>query len=181
MRVTVLGAVVALVVIALTAAPASRAQEPVDGAGLEREVRALNTTLSELVELLRRQLESSNAAVLMQRVQLMTARIAPLEEELRSSRSERQGLENNLNEIELSVASFEAQLEREVEEEKITAEHARNLLEQQRPPLEQRKKQLGDQLWTVQQRVIDLEQRLDRRRTEIETWEGEIDRALGLR
>ena len=31
------------------------------------------------------------------------------------------------------------------------------------------------------QRVLDLEQRLEAGRTQIETWELEVDRALGLR
>lgn len=50
-----------------------------------------------------------------------------------------------------------------------------------RADLELRRKQIRDRLWQAEQRVIDLEQRLDRRRVEIETWEGEIDRYLGLR
>jgi len=172
---------VVLILAGLAAAPTPATEEPLSSAGLEQEVRDLNATLGQLVELLRRQLESSNVAMLMQRVQLMTSRIAPLEEELRSARAEQQSQQSALNDLELSTTSFEAQMEREVEEDRITAEHARNLLDQQRPVFDQRKKQIEDRLWAVEQRVIDLVQRLDTRRTEIETWEGEIDRALGLR
>lgn len=170
-----------LILAGTVTAPPLAAQTPPEETGLEREVRQLNATLGQLVELLRRQLESSNAAVLMQRVQLMTSGIAPLDQELRSARSEQQGRQSELDELELSAATFETQLERNVEDGDISAEHARGLREEQQLVYEQRKKQLEDRLWALQQRVIDLEQRLDDRRTEIETWEGEIDRVLGLR
>ena len=170
-----------LVLAGAMAGPGAATQEPVGGAGLEREVQELNSTLGELVELLRRQLESSNAAVLMQRVQLMTARMAPVEEELRTARAEQQSQQNALDDLELSTTSLEADLDRQVEEERITAEEARGILEQQKQVIDQRREQVESRLWEATQRVIDLEQRLKARRTEIETWEGEIDRALGLR
>lgn len=181
MRAGIAGTILMLILAGALAAPRAVAQEPVVGAGLEREVRELNSTLEELVELLRRQLESSNAAVLMQRVQLMTARIAPLEEELRTARAEAQSQQNSLDDLELSTTSMEANLDREVEEERITTEEARSVLEQHEQVTTQRREQLEGRLWEARQRVIDLEQRLKARRTEIETWEGEIDRALGLR
>ncbi len=179
MRVTVAKAMVVLILAVLTTAPAPAAEEPLSSPGLEQEVRKLNTTLGQLVDLLRRQLESSNAAVLMQRVQLMTTRIAPVEQELRTARAEQQGLQNELDELELAAASIEAQVEHQLEEGEITADEARGVLDRQM--FDQRKKQVEDRLWTAQQLVIGLEQRIDSRRTEIETWEGEIDRVLGLR
>ena len=181
MKAGIAGTTVMLILVGALAGPRAAAQEPVAGAGLEREVRQLNSTLGELVELLRRQLESSNAAVLMQRVQLMTARMAPLEEELRTARAEAQSQQNSLDDLELSATSLEADLDRQVEEERITADEARGILEQQEQVIAQRREQLDDRLWEARQRVITLEQRLKARQTEIETWEGEIDRALGLR
>ena len=166
---------------AAVAGPVATAEETVAGAGLEQEVRELNSTLGQLVELLRRQLESSNAAVLMQRVQLMTARIAPLEQELRAARAEQQGHQSSLDDLDLSTTSLEADLDRQVEEERLTVEEARGIMEQQEQVVDQRRKQLEARLWEATQRVIDLEQRLTARRREIETWEGEIDRVLGLR
>ncbi len=181
MRCIITRALTVLVLAAVAALPATAQEEPLRDAGLEHEVRALNATLGELVELLRRQLESSNAAVLMQRVQLMTSRIAPLEEELRGARADVDGFQSELDELELSATNFEAQLEREIADGQISEERARSLREQQLPGLEQRREQIGERLWTARQRVIDLEQRLAARRAEIETWEGEIDRVLGLR
>lgn len=157
------------------------AEEPLPASGLERELRDLNDTLGELVTLLRRQVESDSADLLLRRVQLMTSRIAPLEQELRGARGEVDGLQGELDEIEVAATNFEAQLEREIADGQITEERARSLREQQYPGLDQRREQLGERLWTARQRVIDLEQTLEARRAEIETWEGEIDRYLGLR
>ena len=181
MRRAMPGALTILILLGAAVGAPLTAEEPVTGPGLEREVRQLNATLAELVELLRRQLESSNAAVLMQRVQLMTSRIAPLEDELRIARGELGKQERELEEITLSAASWEASIETQVEQGNMTEEQARILTEGERPVLEQRKKQIEDRLWATRQRVIDLEQRLDKRRAEIETWEVEIDRVLGLR
>ena len=184
MRTTLITAAAALVLILVASAFPGVAQEPsrqepLRDTGLEREVRSLNVTLARLVELLERQLESSSAAVLMQRVQLMTSRIAPLEVELRTARATYEGMQGELDELEISAGSFEALLEGELERGEITAEEARAALDRQM--IDQRRRQIEDRLWSAQQTVIDLEQRLDKRRTEIETWEGEIDRALGLR
>ena len=162
-------------------APTMAAQEVPEGAGLEREVRQLNTTLGQLVELLRRQLESGNAAVLMQRVQLMTSRMTPLEQELRSARAEQDVRQRELDDLKVSAASFETQIDNDREQGHITEEQARGLVDQQQEVLGLRERQIQDRLWAAQQRVIDLEQSLSTRRTEIETWEGEIDRVLGLR
>ncbi len=177
----------ALLTLALTAVPAAAAAAPQPPAaaqalptGLEAEVRALNTTLGELVGLLRRQLEGQYAGVLMQRVQLMTSRMAPLEEELRGARSEQRGLSEDLDRMELIGEQVEAQYQAELAGG-ADPEQAEAGRERMRADLELRRKQIRDRLWQAEQRVIDLEQRLDRRRVEIETWEGEIDRYLGLR
>ena len=170
-----------LILSAAAAGSPLAAQAPPADAGLEQEVRRLNVTLSELVELLRRQLESSNAAVLMQRVQLMTSRMAPAEEELRTARAALAGAEGEKEDLELSVTNFAAQIERDLAEGNITDEQARLIREQQDAVLEQRTKQIQGRIWSARQRVIDLEQDLAVRRAELETWEGEIDRVLGLR
>lgn len=177
----------ALLALALTAVPAAAAAAPQPPAaaqalptGLEAEVRALNTTLGELVGLLRRQLEGQYAGVLMQRVQLMTSRMAPLEEQLRGARSEQRGLSEDLDRMELIGEQVEAQYQAELAGG-ADPEQAEAGRERMRADLELRRKQIRDRLWQAEQRVIDLEQRLDRRRVEIETWEGEIDRYLGLR
>jgi chromosome segregation ATPase len=182
MRATTLLAVPIILLLSGSTITPLRAAEPApDDAGLSVELRRLDATLGRLVQLLERQLESGNAAVLMQRVQLMTSRMAPLEQELRAARSEQEGHQGELEDLELAALSLESQMERETEEGQIEEEQARGLLEQQRQVFDARKKQIEDRLWAAQQRVIGLEQRLDARRTEIETWEGEIDRALGLR
>jgi hypothetical protein len=170
-----------LMLMVATAVPAHTAEAPLVEAGLEEEVRALNDTLVELVELLRRQLESSNAAVLMQRVQLMTNRIAPIEEELHTARKEARGLEDEAESMKLAADEHEAHLERSVATGETTDEQARQELELQLAMFTSRQKQVGDRLWRAQQRVIDLEFFNDTATTEIYTWEGEIDRVLGLR
>jgi len=182
MRATTLFAVPIILLLSGSTTAPSRAAEPAsDDAGLSVELRRLDATLGRLVQLLERRLESGNAAVLMQRVQLMTSRMAPLEQELREARDEHAGQERELDDLEIAALSFETQVERDVEEGQIEEEQARTLLEQQQQVLDQRKKQIEDRLWAARQRVIVLEQKLEARRTEIETWEGEIDRALGLR
>ena len=67
----------------------------------------------------------------MQRVQLMNSRMAPLEEELRSARAEQGDLQGQLDDMQVSAASFESQLENDREQGQITDEQARGLLEQQ--------------------------------------------------
>jgi len=173
-----------LMILTLLAVPSTAplaAQAPPSEAGLERQVRQLNETLGQLVELLRRQLEGSNATVLMQRVQLMTNRMAPLEEELRTARAVELDLQNQLGDLETSANSYRTHLETEVEMGEITEEEARIRSDQQERLLSESRKQTENRLWTAQQRVIDLEQALTARRAELETWEGEIDRVLGLR
>ncbi len=171
-----------ILILAGAAVPATlAAQEPLEATGLEREVRQLNVTLGRIVELMQRQLESSNAAVLMQRVQLMTNRIAPLEEELRAARGVVRDQQRQLDDADLSDSSFRGNLEIQIEIDEIDEEEARVLqYEHDRMSVENRK-QIEGRLWTAQQRVIDLEQAIAARRAELETWEGEIDRVLGLR
>ena len=157
------------------------AQAPPPEAGLEHEVRQLNDTLGELVELLRQQLESTNAAVLMQRVQLMTSRIAPLEAELRTARDEQSDLQDRLDDIDLSEAAIRGSVETQIELGQVSEEEARLRLEEHARITIENRKQTESRLWAAQQRVIDLEQAIAAQRTVLETWEGEIDRVLGLR
>lgn len=180
MRRTTLNILVILTLVAVPMTPRLAAQPPSD-AGLEHEVRQLNATLGQLVELMRRQLESGNAAVLMQRVQLMTNRMAPLEEELRSARAKQSSEQMQLDDLELSESSYRGHLETQIEIGEITEEEARiRGYEQERMGAENQKL-IENRLWAAQQRVIDLEQAIAARRAELETWEGEIDRVLGLR
>ena len=72
--------------------------------------RASGATFHKAATAVRSRDNSSNAAVLMQRVQLMTSRIAPLEVELREGRDESQKLQRELDETKLSAARFEAQV-----------------------------------------------------------------------
>jgi hypothetical protein len=181
MRTTTVRTLVILSLAATTVAPPLAAEPPPASDGLERELRQLNTTLGELVELLRLQLESSNATVLMQRVQLMTSRIAPLEERLRSARAEQLSERRQLDDLALSESSYRGHLETQVEIGEINEEEASIRWDQQQRTFAENKKQIEDRLWAAQQRVIDLEQAIAARRAELETWEGEIDRVLGLR
>lgn len=178
---TVLMRAATVVVLAVVAAPSGlAAQMPEPSAGLEQEVRALNGTLRELVELIRRQLESDNAALLMQRVGHMTRRIAPLEQELQTARAEERRLQNQFDGLELMASSVEDQIVRRMDEGEVDAEEGRGLMEQQQSALELQREQLEGKLWAAKQRVIDLEQVLELRHAEIESWEGRIDQALDV-
>ena len=170
-----------LLILAGAAAPGMlAAQGAVEASGLEREVRQLNVTLGRMVELMQRQLESSNAAVLMQRVQLMTTRLEPLENELRSARDLVLDQQKQLDDADLSVSSYRGHLDTRVEIGEIDEEEARVLLYEHERISAESRKQIENRLWTAQQRVIDLEQAISSRRAELETWQGEIDRVLGL-
>ena len=63
---------------------------------------------------------------------------------------------------------------------RVDEEEARVLLYEHERVSAESRKQIENRLWTAQQRVIDLEQAIAARRAELETWQGEIDRVLGL-
>ena len=180
MRAMTFKALVLLILAGAAAPGVLAAQEAAETSGLEREVRQLNVTLGRMVELMRQQLESSNAAVLMQRVQLMTTRLEPLEDELRAARDAALGHQKQLDDTELSDSSYRGHLDTRVEIGEIDEEEARVLLYEHQRVLAESRKQIESRLWTAQQRVIDLEQAIAARRAELETWQGEIDRVLGL-
>jgi chromosome segregation ATPase len=159
----------------------SSASEPAASpvAPLEEQVAEVNRTLKELVVLLREQMQAQRADTLMRRLDLKVRALAPLETELAGARSECRTLQDQIVQIQTRQEQVESELD-EIgrspapgrPEEQLKVQKAEN---------EMILKLLGEKLAAAEQHVLEVENDLAGRRSEIKALEEQVDAQLGLR
>ncbi len=166
---------VATTFLLLTAAPAL-AQAPVatDGA-VAAELAKLNLTLKEIETLLRRQGESDELGLLIQRVELAGARLAEQERALETAESERRSLDRRKGQLELRLTLMAAELERAesdlpADEVEATIAH----VEAQLRLIRHRATELADE-------IAQLESTVASQSADLQAWQSILDRRLGGR
>ena len=159
--------------LAVSFAP-SLAQTPVATAtGPAPELTELNRSLQEIAAVLRELLDAQQIDHLMKRVQLQRDSLAPLEEELRRTRSSREGTAEQIQEL----TAHQTFLEEVAQENPESIEDYRIESRQ----IELQIKVLAAKLEPLEQRIFDMENDLRGRQAEIRDWEDLLDDALGLR
>ena len=167
---------VATLSVALLASPEQpQAERTLD---LAQGVRDLNRTMQEIASLLREQLKKQQADVLMKRMEISGRALSTQEQELRGVVAERGTITDGLKEIQARIEQLKDDDGREAPP---GVRRPENGLARERFELELREKLLKDRLAASDQRVIELENDVARRRDEIKAWEELIDAQLGLR
>lgn len=166
-----------IVSLAASAAPAVSAGGGADdrSARLVEEMAALNESMREAVALLRRHLEAQKMQLLMRRIEIRHESLIALEEELRKSRGEQSSVMQEIEQLEGSLGSLDQRIE---DDDGLPQAREWRMM---RSEMESRAKSLKDRLYELDQKVIDLENELTDRRSEIKEWEELIDTAIGLR
>jgi chromosome segregation ATPase len=142
----------------------------------QEELRRLNATLREIADLLRQHLERQETDVFLRRLDLSYQRLAPLENELRSARSEKEGVAAEAENLASMLASAEEQIEQESSVLEVDDGSQRMKRE-----IEARVEQLRRREWQLEQQIVELENRLARRLEDVQALEEWIDERLGLR
>lgn len=147
------------------------AQPPDSGpaSGLERELAGIRVTLQDIAQLLRQQLEASNRDVVLRQIEIKNARLVPIEQELRSIRTQIEGQETELE-----------RLESRAQELQETAFYSENEEEQQQArrelkELESFAEQLRSAIAKAQARELETLRRIDEIEAEIATLEQRLD------
>jgi chromosome segregation ATPase len=148
--------------------PATGLAQPPD-AGVERELAGIRATLEDIAALMRQQLDASNRDVVLRRIEIKNARLVPVEQELRSIRSQIEGQDAELVRLEAQMRELEERaFYAEDEEEKKAA--ALNLGE-----LEKFAEQLRAMVAAAQARELETLREIDALDAEIATLEGRLD------
>lgn len=146
-----------------------RAQSPPTAS--DEVLTRLDSTLRELLELLKQHMDRQQVELMMKRVEMRSRTLEQQERELRDARSEKRGVTEELRFLEAMREQLEASPEKEDDPEsrRTKVEH------------ELRLRLIKERQWTIDQRILDLEQDLSDRSRILRMWEERIDDALGLR
>jgi chromosome segregation ATPase len=142
----------------------------------QEELRRLNATLREIADLLRQHLERQETDVFLRRLDLSYQRLAPLENELRSARSEKEGVAAEMENMAHMLAAAEEQIEQE-----SSVLEGDDGSQRMKREIEARVEQLKRREWQLEQQIVELENRLARRLEDVQALEEWIDERLGLR
>ena len=143
------------------------------------ETQLLRAALTEVVELLKQSLEMQEVGVLLRRLELTEARIAPLRAEVGTAR-------RKLASIEEDKLGLDTEIERmnqvifNMEGEEDEEGNAVDLMKYQRRHAKERLELLGRQEAEARQALYDLESELDRELTRIQALNEWVDERLGL-
>jgi len=177
------GAASAILLTAMLAtaflSPALAQEEPTAGSEttIEQELARLNQTMREISDLMRTYIVRQEVDMIMKRIELHRRYLTPLEDELRKARAGKESAEDEIERMEVVIAELEEVIARDDSGDEQTANHLR--MEKDRLAINL--KQLKDRRWTLEQRIIELENELISRRHEIQDLEDIADEQLGLR
>jgi flagellar biosynthesis chaperone FliJ len=171
----------ALTAAAAVAAPQAPADAPPSpspadpAAGLQE----VNRTLREIAALLREYLERQQIDHLMKRIELQHRSLAPLEDELRRQRAERDGVASEMK----ALSAHQALMRERLDEEEVqgAAAEQQDDWRMQVRQIEVRLALETEKVGALDQRIADLEADLAGRQAEIRAWEEMLDEAMGLR
>ena len=145
-------------------------------ASLEQEVSGIRSALEEIVVLLRAQASDQRAELLLRQLTIKSARLSPIESELRSARTSLAEVEDEIvrleiyeSEIEDRRLRLEGRVDNEAELEGLRMEQAQVIIGA---------KEAETRRWQFEQRVVELENQQRRLLDEVATLEQRIDELL---
>jgi len=175
---TVRDAVALSLLVALLGAPVAGQQaagEPPPELTVGERLDQLNSTLERIAELLERQVESQRLDLALKRVQFGSVRVETLERDLRSAEDRRSSLSDEQYRIRSRLEMMAGELE-EVSPENL--EGRRPMYEQMIGQAERELEILDTRIVETEQRIIDLEAELTRRRDDLRSIQDQLDREL---
>jgi len=177
-RVSPVVAVVAAV--ALSTASIALSQEPAapPAADLAVSMAELNASMKQIASLLREHLDKQEADLLMKRMEFSSRALASQEQLLRSAVNDRDGLVQEMKELQLRLDQIRA------ESDRMPGAGARPSEEELRRmsmEFELRQGLYKEQLAAAEQKVMELENDVMKYRDEIRVWQELVDARLGLR
>ncbi len=171
-----LSAALAFASLPLAAQPPAPPPPAAGEQSLEQQMAELNRSVKTLVELLRVYLARQETDVLLQRIALGHRKLAPMETELRELRSKEQALDDERAQYETMLTEFEERAGNDSEDG-----FSEEDLAQMRQHFELQMKLTKDKRWKLEQRILELENRLEVERQDIDALEELVDERLGLR
>lgn len=167
-------ALLALLAIVTPWTPASATQAATEFAEeptLAEELRLLNTTLTEIKELLERQAETQGLDLLMKRMELSSAQAAEIEKRLREAEGRRQAVDDELTQLEERMEFITA----DYEGGGFDGAQYETYVEQ----ADAQRRRLGERLREIEGEIAGIENRLAAKRRDLDDWQTYIDRRLG--
>jgi len=175
---TVRDAVALSLLVASLGAPVvgqQAAGEPPPELTVGERLDQLNSTLERIAELLERQVESQRLDLALKRVQFGSVRVETLERDLRSAEDRKSSLEDDRYRIRSRLTMMADEFE-EMSTEDI--EGSRPMYEQMIGQAERELEILEARILETEQRIIDLETELTRRRDDLRSIQDQLDREL---
>lgn len=166
-----------LMALSFAAAPAAAEDETrTDSSGAVGELRGIRDELKAIAQTLGAVEKHQRVAALMTRIQLKQQRLASIEDELRSTRSEQEAAEQEIARLTGIEESWTKEKGEPFSNEGLSEEERRGL-----EIMRQQKKNLGSRVETLRPRIVELENDLAKARENILTLEETVDAQLGLR
>jgi len=175
---TVRDAVALSLLVALLGAPVAGQQaagEPPPERTVGERLDQLNGTLTRIAELLERQVEGQRLDLALKRVQFGSERVETLERDLRNAEDRRSSLSDEQYRIRSRLEMMAGELE-EMSPEDL--EGRRPMYEQMIGQAERELEILDTRIVETEQRIIDLEAELTRRRDDLRSIQDQLDREL---
>jgi predicted RNase H-like nuclease (RuvC/YqgF family) len=178
-----LAAAACFVAVLAGCAPCSAQEIPAaDANAIRHELGRINQTLETIAELMRNQLESQHAQlhqqeveVLLRRLDIGARRLAPLEESLRKAEERKSAVDDEIRQMEAILNQLEEQIQEQSAEG--NTEPSRELGHEWNM-VSRRLELLRDRAWTLDQRVLELENELAGAGRDLEALERRIDEEL---
>ncbi len=174
-RMSLLGAIVAGCWFGMVPTSPAMASEVAETNVLVEEVAHIRVALERMVAIMEGQSTASQTELLMRRLEVAVARLAPDETALRRQREQVDTAIEEKAQYEQMREVWEAQLA-DQDPERVTEDVVRR----QTASFEAQLERLEQRRWQAEQRMLTLEADLEQRRAVIHALEAEVDRRLGL-
>lgn len=137
------------------------------------QLSQLNATLMEVQALLERQLETQTLDLVLKRSQLASAEVGRLDAQLRRAVERRDSLEEEQVHLEVRAENLEDAYRRSSEDGPSMQE-----VEMMQRNVRIQRALIEERLSNIAAEVVDLENRLERKREDLQSWQELLDRRL---
>jgi chromosome segregation ATPase len=150
---------------------------------LEQEVTKLNQSVQELVALLREYLAHQEVDLRLKRVELGLQKLVPLNQELTTLRAKKSADEELLGQLRSARTALEARESQDGDGTGADPQAAQAATDDavRKVQLEEEAKRLKRRISEAEQRIAELENVLAQEQRNLQLWEAEVDRRLGVR
>jgi TolA-binding protein len=156
------------------------AQEPSpqgEAAAVAEEINRLNDSVNEIAELMRTLLENQDLNIALKRIELQLRRMGPKMEELRKLKGNKSNREEEMVRFQGILDNFEDEIGALGMDDGEDGQEQRRRI---KTNWEARIKSLKDQIWKLDQQIVELEEELEDEREQLHILETFVDERLGL-